>query len=275
MVVFPNCKINLGLNIINKRADGYHDLETVFYPVGIKDVLEIMKNPSENSSPINFSQSGLTIDGNTDNNLCIKAYKLLKKDYPQIPSLLMHLHKVIPMGAGLGGGSADGAFALKSIADLFNLPVSTQQLSEYALQLGSDCPFFILNKPCFATSRGEIMDEIELDLTAYKIVIVNLGIHISTGWAFCQIRPHYPTYSIRDIINQPISTWKEFLINDFEAPALLLHPQIREIKEELNNIGAIYSSMTGTGSTVFGIFKKDKHVELDFPKNHFSTIIDL
>ena len=274
MVVFPNCKINLGLNIINKRADGYHDLETVFYPLGIKDALEIIRKPTLETLSIKFSQSGLEIEGNTERNLCIKAYHLLKKDYPQIPAITMHLHKVIPMGAGLGGGSADGAFALKLINDLFRLSISDLQLMEYALQLGSDCPFFILNKPCFATSRGEIMNEIELDLSGYKFVIVNPGIHITTGWAFSQITSKVPTQSIKDIICQPINTWKDSLTNDFEAPVLLFYPEIRQIKEELYNLGAVYSSMTGTGSTVFGIFDKNKKLELNFPENYFSAIID-
>jgi len=274
MVVFPNCKINLGLNIINKRADGYHDLETIFYPLGIKDALEIIKNPSVGSSPVTFFQSGLEIDGNTDSNLCVKAYHIIKKDYPQIPSITMHLHKVIPMGAGLGGGSADGAFALKLINDFFHLSIPDEQLMQYALQLGSDCPFFILNKPCFATSRGELMNEIELDLSAYKFVIVNPDIHIKTGWAFSQITPTIPTYSIKEIISQPVNTWKDSLTNDFESHVILLHPEIREIKEELYNLGALYSCMTGTGSTVFGIFEKNKKLELNFPENYFSAIID-
>ncbi len=274
MVVFPNCKINLGLNILNKRTDGYHDLETVFYPVGIKDALEIIKNGTEIKSPIIFSQSGIVIEGNTDHNLCVKAYHLLKSDYPQIPSINMHLHKVIPMGAGLGGGSSDGAYALKLLSDLFKLSLSNNQLKEYALQLGSDCPFFITNKPCFATSRGEAMDEIDLDLSAYKIVIINPGIHINTGWAFNNITPKVPSQSIKEIIKQPVSTWKSSLVNDFEVPVFILHPEIKEIKDKFYSCGAVYSSMTGSGSSVFGIFDKNKSVEIDFPKNYFSTVID-
>jgi len=274
MVVFPNCKINLGLNIISKRVDGYHNLETVFYPIGIKDALEITKDIKQNPYYVNFSQSGLLIDGETLNNICVKAYHLLKRNYPQLPSISMHLHKVIPMGAGLGGGSADGAFALKLLSDLFHLPISTQELIEYSLQLGSDCPFFILNKPCFATGRGEVMNEIELDLSAYKFVIVNPDIHINTAWAFSKITPQRPTKFIIDIIKQPISTWKDTLVNDFEAPAQFLHPEIGTIKEELYNLGAVYSSMTGTGSTVFGIFEKNNKVKLNFPENYFTSIID-
>ena len=186
----------------------------------------------------------------------------------------MHLHKVIPLGAGLGGGSADGVFALKLIADLFQLNISPNNLIEYALQLGSDCPYFLLNKPCFATGRGEIMEEIELDLSPYKIALVNPGIHINTGWAFKNIKPQRSYHAIKDIIFEPINSWKEFLINDFETPALSLHPEIKEIKESLYDLGAVYSSMTGTGSTVFGIFEKKKSIKLDFPKNYFSVIID-
>jgi len=268
MVVFPNCKINLGLNILRKREDGYHDLETVFYPIPLKDALEVVRGHLTVNSE-QFTTSGLTIDGNTDNNLCIKAYHLLKKDFPSLPSIQMHLHKVIPMGAGLGGGSADGAFALKLLNDAFHLNLSNQQLIDYALQLGSDCPFFILNKPCFATSRGEVMEEIELDLSAHQFVIINPKIHIGTGWAFGNITPKIPNQSIKNIIQQPIDTWKDALINDFELPAIQHYPEIGDIKTELYNQGAIYSSMTGSGSTVYGIFEKGMQLKLSFPEHYF------
>lgn len=296
MVVFPNCKINLGLNILRKRADGYHDLETVFYPIQLKDALEVIRDSSTvisqqstvDRSPlteitehsmafskrntvngIQLTTSGLIIEGDPNHNLCIKAYYLLKKDFPALPEIQMHLHKVIPMGAGLGGGSGDGAFALKLLNDAFHLLLSKEQLIDYALQLGSDCPFFILNQPCFATGRGEVLEEMALDLSEYQFIIVNPKIHIGTGWAFSNINPAIPTQSIKNSIQQPISNWKDILVNDFEAPAISHYPEIGAIKEKLYNQGAIYSSMTGSGSTVYGIFEKEKVLELSFPAHYF------
>ncbi len=253
MVLFPNCKINLGLHIIRKRKDGYHDLETVFYPVGLRDAIEMVKHQQPG---IRFSASGLAITGNKHDNLCIKAYHLLKQDFPELPPIQLHLHKAIPMGAGLGGGSADGAFMLQLLNEKFSLQLSDEQLIHYALQLGSDCPFFLINKPCFATGRGEQMQEIELNLSAYKFILINPNIHISTAWAFGQLTPKTPAIPIQQVIQQPVATWKDHLKNDFEEPVTRQYPQIRSIKDELYNNGALYASMTGSGSTVFGIFNK-------------------
>jgi 4-diphosphocytidyl-2-C-methyl-D-erythritol kinase len=298
MIAFPNCKINLGLRILNKREDGYHNLETIFYPVGWKDVVEVVRRddgrqtidhsnasnlqPTTYNSELSFTSTGLEVKGDAQNNLCIKAYQLLKKDFPSLPPIEMHLHKTIPMGAGLGGGSADGAFTLKLLNDKFQLGLSTEQLIAYALQLGSDCPFFILNKPCYATGRGEILEPVELDLIAYQFVLVNPGIHVNTGWAFSQVADHkvsghleWPdTYAnLRTIIQQPIHTWKEQLINDFEAPVCKAHPEIASIKNGLYNAGALYASMTGSGSTVFGIFEKNKKPQLNFSDDYtFKTV---
>jgi 4-diphosphocytidyl-2-C-methyl-D-erythritol kinase len=257
LLVFPNCKINLGLNIISKRADGFHDLETVFYPVAIKDVLEIVQQQHQ-TADVEFTATGLSIEGDTGNNLCVKAYHLLKKDFPELPAIKMHLHKTIPMGAGLGGGSADGAFTLKLLNVKFQLNLSNEQLINYALQLGSDCPFFILNEPSFAEGRGEKLSSIKLDLSNFQFLIINPGIHINTGWAFSQLQPKQPTKSIKQIIVQPIETWKTELVNDFEEPIFKNHPEIKAIKENLYSQGAVYASMTGSGSTVFGIFEKQQ-----------------
>ena len=264
MVTFPNCKINLGLNIVGKRDDGFHDLETVFYPLQIKEAVEIIE--SENSQ---FSISGLAIEGDIENNLCNKAYQLLRKEFSQLTATHIHLHKAIPIGAGLGGGSADGAFTLKLLNKKFGLSLSEKQLIGYALQLGSDCPFFIVNKPCFAQGRGEILEQIDIDLNPYKIVIVHPGIHISTAWAFSNIKTSVPAAPLKDIIQQPISTWKNELKNDFEGPVFSQHPEIRNIKDELYQRGAIYSSMSGSGSAVFGIFEKAKTLAFPFPGNYF------
>ncbi len=270
MVTFPNCKINLGLNILQKRKDGFHDLATVFYPIELKDVLEIIpaRNSEQQQSSIQFTTSGLVVDGNSADNICFKAYELLKADFPTLPAIEMHLHKAIPMGAGLGGGSADGAFALKMLNEKFNLNLTVQQLINYALQLGSDCPFFIVNQPCFATSRGEKMTPIHLDLSAYTFVIVNPGIHVNTGWAFKQITPTLPKKSIQTIIEQPIETWKHELVNDFELPVATAYAEILNIKQELYLKGAVYASMSGSGSTVFGIFKKGTE-KIDFSFDNY------
>lgn len=274
MVLFPNCKINLGLHVIGKRKDGFHDIETIFYPLELKDILEIIPaKASHSSSPVDFLSSGLPVDGAITDNICIKAYYLLQQDFPSLPPIQMYLHKVIPMGAGLGGGSADGAFALKLLNTLFALSLSEQQLIDYALRLGSDCPFFVNNQPCFAVSRGEIMQKIELNLTTYSFFIVNPRIHISTAWAFGQLIPHRPLKSVNKIILQPISTWKEELINDFEAPVMQYYPEIKSIKEQLYQYGAIYASMSGSGSTVFGIFDKIPQPLPHFPDNYFVQML--
>ena len=268
MVVFPNAKINLGLNVVEKRADGFHNLETVFYPININDVVEIVVS-DDKQNDVTFTSSGLAIDANTDNNLCVKAYKLLKQHF-DLPAIKMHLHKTIPMGAGLGGGSADAACTLQLLNTKFNLNISTNQLINYSLQLGSDCPFFIINTPCFATSRGEVLQPININLSSYKIVIVNPNIHISTAQAFANITPAKPTISIQQIIEQPITTWKNSLVNDFEQSVFATHSSLQKIKENLYNIGAVYAAMSGTGSTFYGIFEKefDEH-SLSFDSNYF------
>ncbi len=271
MLSFPNCKINLGLHILDKREDGYHNLETVFYPVPFKDALELI--PSTNAD-IEFTATGLAVDGNAADNLCVKAYHLLKKDFREIPAVKIHLHKAIPLGAGLGGGSADAAFMLKLLNEKFKLNLSTNQLISYALQLGSDCPFFIINKPCLATGRGEVLEEIAIDLSAYKIVLINPGIHINTGWAFSNITPALPVKSIKEIIQQPINTWKDELKNDFETAVFTAHPAIKEIKETLYTQGAIYAAMSGSGSTVFGIFEPNTGSVSLKGSNYFIKIIN-
>ncbi len=263
MLSFPNCKINLGLNILRKRSDGYHDLETVFYPIPLTDVLELV----ECDQP-GFQLSGLKVEGNPDDNLCLKAYHLLKQDFPHLPAVSFHLLKAIPIGAGLGGGSADGAFMLKLLNQKFRLTLTEQQLIDYALQLGSDCPFFIVNKPSFATGRGEKIEPVELDLSPYKFVIVNPGIHISTKEAFSKLVPAVPAKCIKEIIQQPLTTWKNELVNDFEKPFFQLHPAIESIKTQLYNAGAVYASMTGSGSTVYGIFEKSTRISLSFPPGY-------
>ena len=269
MVLFPNCKINLGLHVIRKRNDDYHDIETVFYPVPFQDALEVIQNDEPGEKNIQFSTSGLTVQGKNEDNLCIKAYQLLKKDFSQLSPIKLHLHKTIPTGTGLGGGSADGAFTLKLLNQKFDLGLSTEQLLDYALQLGSDCPFFIINKPCYATGRGEVLETIQLDLSPYKLIIVNPGIHVSTVEAFSLITPTLPSGSIKKIIHQPIESWRTGLKNDFEEPVFKKYPEIKQIKDELYKAGAVYASMTGSGSTVYGILEKNIKMNLVFPENYF------
>ena len=271
MICFPSCKINLGLRITNKRADGFHALETVFFPISIKDALEIIIEPNASAAPITFTSSGLQINGEPSDNLCFKAYEILKKDFPSIPNIKMHLHKHIPMGAGLGGGSADGAFTLVALNQLFNLQLSEQALLNYALQLGSDCPFFILNCPAYATGRGEILKPIQVNLDGYSIVIVNPGIAISTKLAFSLITPKVPDTNMEAIICEPVTAWKHSLLNDFEAPIFNSFPELANIKDTLYQKGAVYASMTGTGSTVYGIFPTSMidTLRFNFPAHYF------
>src|SRR5437868_10434675 len=226
----------------------------VFYPIALQDALEVVHNSS--SDEIEFTSSGLSVEGEPAGNICLKAYHLLKKEFPQLPPVKMHLHKVIPMGAGLGGGSADGAFALLLLNKKLNPGLSEEQLREYALKLGSDCPFFIFNKPCYASGRGEKLEPIELDLSSYRIAVIHTGIHIPTGWAFSQINPSNPARSLKEIIRLPIKEWRTELKNDFEDVVYRQHPEILYIKEELYRQGAEYASMTGSGSAVFGLFDK-------------------
>lgn len=257
MIVFPNCKINLGLHITNKRPDGFHDLETVFYPLPVCDALEAITHRE-----LQFAGTGIAVPGNVTDNLCLKAFHLLQRDFPQVQPLSIHLHKHIPIGAGLGGGSSDAAFMLQLINQKFQLGLTEAALVDYAAQLGSDCPFFIVNKPCFATGRGEIMTPVTLDLSGYSFVLVHPGIHVNTGWAFQQLTPKTPVYVLKDIIQSPVSEWKNKLVNDFEEPVFAAHPALAKIKEQLYTAGAVYATMSGSGSALLGIFPKNKIADI-------------
>jgi 4-diphosphocytidyl-2-C-methyl-D-erythritol kinase len=270
MITFPNCKINLGLNILQKREDGYHDIETVFFPVRLYDILEIL--PSYKNTHLDVT--GFSA-GEPANNLCIKAFNLLKKDHPQLPQVNIHLHKSIPLGAGLGGGSADAAFTLKLLDKKFNLNISKKRMFEYALELGSDCSFFLINKPCLASGRGEILETVNLSLTGHKIFLINPGIHINSGEAFKEIKPSIPGKKIKEIIQQPVEKWKDELRNDFEKVIFEKYPEIKRIKEDLYDEGAIYASMSGSGSTMYGIFKNDATIKYSHTPGYFYKIIDI
>lgn len=253
MIVFPNCKINLGLHITRKRADGYHDLETIFYPLPVTDALEVIS-----PGTMQFSSSGISVPGNDKDNLCLKAYRLLQQDYPALPPVDIHLHKNIPIGAGLGGGSADAAFMLQLLNSKFQLNIPYEQLVTYAAMLGSDCPFFIKNTPCFATGRGELLTPITLDLGNYSFLLVHPGIHVNTGWAFSQITPREPHLHLLTNIQQPVEAWKNLIFNDFEEVVSAAHPVLGEIKSIMYANGALYAAMSGSGSAMLGIFPKNK-----------------
>ena len=263
MLVFPNTKINIGLNITEKRTDGFHNLETVFYPISLSDVLEFVETKEKTT----FTNTGIYIDIPPEKNLVLKAYNLLKTEY-SLPELSIHLHKIIPLGAGLGGGSADASFMLASLNDYFKLDISEKKKINYAQKLGSDCPFFIKNKPVFAEGTGNVFTEVELDLSSYYILLVKPDVHISTKDAFSNIKAVNPEYSLNDLIKKPIKEWKNLIINDFEKNIFKLYPEIKSIKEKLYNMGAIYAQMSGSGATVYGIFK-DEPILIESLKQHF------
>jgi 4-diphosphocytidyl-2-C-methyl-D-erythritol kinase len=270
LIVFPNSKINLGLHVLRKRSDGFHDLETIFYPVALQDALEIIHSPSGETK---VTLSGLSLDTPQEDNICFKAWSLLKKDFADLPAVTIHLHKVIPSGAGLGGGSADGAFTLLLLNKKFNLGLSEVQLMGYALKLGSDCPFFILNKAAHAEGRGELLHELSLDLSAFSILLVNPGIHVSTAQAFATIKPSSDRTSLKTLIQKPPAEWRNVIKNDFESATFSLHPEIGTIKESLYSNGAIYASMSGSGSSVFGLFEKGTKAIPSFPSHYFTAWI--
>ena len=261
MITYPNAKINLGLNITEKRSDGYHNLETIFYPIPLQDALEVTAS-NKGKDGYTLKISGVPIEGDTDNNLVVKAYRLLKKDFPDIPSIDIHMYKHIPTGAGLGGGSADAAFMIKLLNEKFKLDISIEEMEEYAVRLGADCAFFIQNKPVFATGVGNVFTPIQLSLKGYYLILVKPDIFVSTKDAFAHILPQKPEISLKSIIQQPIEDWKHLMKNDFENSVFLRFPEIAAVKDKLYDIGAVYASMSGSGSSVYGIFKEQvKHVD--------------
>ena len=265
MINFPNAKINIGLNIIEKRQDGFHSIQSIFYPVGLCDALEVIENTDvNNKEPIIFTSTGIEIPGNSNDNLCCKAYYLIAKDY-QLPSVKTHLHKHIPIGAGLGGGSADAAFFIRLMNDKFELGLAWGEMHHYARQLGSDCSFFVSNKPAFAEGKGDEFESIRLDLSNYHIALIYSNIHINTAKAYSGVLPKHPKRSLEnDILNLPIEQWKDYIHNDFEDSIFPQFPEIKRIKEQLYSLGASYAAMSGSGSTVYGIFKNQPNL-----KDHF------
>ena len=248
MLTFPNAKINLGLRIVEKRSDGFHNLQSCFYPVGWSDALELIP-----STAFGFSSSGLAIPGGTDTNLCVRAYNLLNADF-DLPPVQLHLHKVVPIGAGLGGGSADAAFALKLLNDRFNLGLDGLSLENYARKLGSDCAFFVRNRPMYCIEKGDVFEDIAVDLRGYYLLLVYPNLAISTAEAYAAIRPRRPETALRDDLRAPIDAWSTTVRNDFEDSLFPKYPVLSKIKQRLYESGAVYASMSGSGSTVYGIF---------------------
>lgn len=255
MIVYPNAKINLGLNVIRKRPDGYHDIESVFFPIPWKDILEIIPEKTGRGK-VTFTSSGISIPSHGEPNLCERVYALMHAEF-NLPSVKIHLHKIVPIGAGLGGGSADAAFAASLLNQLFELKLSDHKLEHIVAQVGSDCPFFIQNKPAFVTGRGEFLESFNLNLSGFWIMLINPNIHIGTKEAYSGIRPKPSTIDLRTILGQHPSKWKGKLTNDFEESVFPNHPVIAELKANLYAQGAAYAAMTGSGSTVFGLFETE------------------
>ncbi len=264
MLIFPNAKINIGLNIIRRRSDGYHDIETIFCPIGLCDVLEFVPSPGNPGGHISFTSTGLTIDCSHEQNLCVKAYRLLDNDF-NLPAIDVHLHKVVPSGAGLGGGSSDAAFMLRKLAQQFIPELDEEELCRYASQLGSDCAFFIKNRPLFAHGRGNLFRETGGIPDNIEIVVVYPGVHVSTADAYAEIIPARPSESLEKLILLPLEEWRDRIKNDFEKKVIQKHPVIGNLKSKLYELGASYASMTGSGSSVYAIFR-DRAPE---PEDHF------
>jgi len=250
MKVYTDVKINVGLNVLRKRHDGFHDLETLFVPYhGFSDELEICE-----SDEFSVEISGCNWDPFSD--LTVRAYELLKADF-QLPPVSIRLVKGAPVGAGLGGGSADAAFTLKVLNDIFSLGLGQPELAAYASRLGSDCAFFVYDRPMFGSGRGEILEEYDIDLSSYDIrVEIPGGVSVSTREAYGGIVPHEPEVPLREALNLPVCQWKDFIVNDFEPSVFPLHPEIPALKQSMYERGAIYAAMSGSGSSVFGIFKR-------------------
>ncbi|MCD6355303.1 MAG: 4-(cytidine 5'-diphospho)-2-C-methyl-D-erythritol kinase [Prolixibacteraceae bacterium] len=248
MIVFPNAKINIGLKIVSKRSDGYHNLETIFYPVKLTDALEMVE-----SKKTELSVTGIQLDNPLTDNLVLKAYRLLKDDF-NLPPVKFHLHKTIPFGAGLGGGSSDAAFTLNMLNDYFELGLSVNELAGYARRLGADCLFFLTNKPVLATGIGDFFQSISLNLSSYKIVIVKPPFGVSTPEAYKNVTLSKPHFSLNKLNAIPVEEWKKFVENDFEKTVFKKYPPVEEIKNELYRMGAVFASLSGSGSAVYGIF---------------------
>mgnify|MGYP002623073990 CR=1 FL=1 len=277
MITFPIAKINLGLNVVEKRPNGYHNLETVFYPVNIQDALEIFEMDEAFPSlfDCDLKVTNIHIEGDEQRNLVVRAYQTLKHDFPSLPRVHAHLYKGIPTQAGMGGGSSDCGFMITLLNETFRLGLTEQQMIDYAVRLGADCPFFISSRPAYAEGIGERLQPIALDLSGWHIAIVRPAIPVPTREAFSLITPHHPARNCRDIVMQPVETWREALVNDFERSVFALHPEIGAVKDRLYEMGAVYAAMSGSGSSVFGLFRQPVSLESFTAEGTFKTCIPL
>lgn len=290
MITFPIAKINLGLNVVEKRPDCYHNLQTVFYPVPIKDALEVVAMDPAFPAPTDCdlkvtaaatvaggSAAGISPfdTGDEQRNLVVRAFQALKADYPALPRCHAHLYKAIPTQAGMGGGSSDCAYMIRLLNDQFALHLSEQQMMQYAARLGADCAFFIKSRPCYAEGIGEQLEDIDLDLSGWHIAVVRPDIPVPTREAFSRIRPHFPAKNCRDIVRQPVDTWAAELVNDFEQSVFALHPELAAVKDHLYKMGATYAAMSGSGSALFGLFREHPdRLSQEFPNMFtFSSLL--
>ena len=263
MLTRPIAKINLGLNVVEKRPDGYHNLETVFYPVQIEDALEVYPMDPEFPSEYDcdLKVTNITIDGDEQRNLVVRAYNLLKADFPTLPRIHAHLYKGIPTQAGMGGGSSDCGFMITLLNDMFKLGLTQQQMIDYAARLGADCAFFILNRPCYAEGIGEKLQPINLDLKGWYLSLVRPDIPVSTREAFALIKPHHPEVNCREVVKQPVESWRDALVNDFEGSVFAVHPELGAVKDRLYDLGATYAAMSGSGSTLFALSRQPLNLD--------------
>lgn len=266
MQVFPNAKINIGLDLLRKREDGFHELETLMIPIPLCDELSFEVN--EKNQATTLTNNGIRLDGNYEDNLVYKAYTLLKKEHA-LPNLSINLNKVIPFGAGLGGGSADASFMLSALNSFFKLELSIETLETYAAQLGSDCPIFIQNQPAMAKGRGEILSEYTIKLNGMYLVLIIPNIAISTPAAYQLVKPSIPETKLAENLKRPIHQWKDFIKNDFEVSVFKQFPKVKEVKDKLYELGATYASLSGSGAAVFGLFEQKHDYTKAFPENYF------
>ena len=277
MITFPIAKINLGLNVVERRPDGYHNLETVFYPVAIKDALEVfpMNEGFPSDVDCDLKVTNIHIEGDEQRNLVVRAYQMLKQDYPALPRIHAHLYKGIPTQAGMGGGSSDCGFMITLLNEQFQLGLSRQQMIDYAARLGADCAFFIVNEPCYAEGIGEKLQSISLDLSGWHLAVVRPDIPVSTKEAFSLIVPQHPARNCRDIVMQPVETWRDSLTNDFERSVFAIHPELGKVKEQLYEQGAVYAAMSGSGSSLFGLFREPISLDTFQSEGTFTAMLTL
>ena len=277
MITFPIAKINLGLNVVEKRADGYHNLQTVFFPVPLLDALDVQEMGADFPSQYDcdLKVSNIHIDGDEQRNLVVRAYNLLKQDFPDMPRVHAHLYKGIPTQAGMGGGSSDCGFMITLLNKMFNLGLSDEQMIQYAARLGADCAFFILNKPCYAEGIGEKLQPIQLSLSGWYLSLVRPDIPVSTREAFALIKPHYPEFNCKEVVQLPVEEWRGKLTNDFEDSVFAVHPELGAVKDRLYQLGATYAAMSGSGSTLFALSKQPLHLDEFAQEGTFITTISI